>query len=534
MTISKSILMVAAENDALENAKVGGIGDVVRDIPVALAQMGCKVSVVVPSYGVLHSLSDATHIAHYTVLFAGKIEQVNLYRIPLSSTRHATLNIDHMDQVTQWVIDHPAFSPCGVGRIYCNDSNDRPFATDASKFALFSAAVGQGILNSCFGPLDVLHLHDWHAAVLAVLREYDPHYVRLKTLHTVYSVHNLALQGIRPLKGDASSLQGWFANLQYDQERICDPVATHCFNPMRAAIELADKVHAVSPTYATEIQQASHHELGVYGGEGLETYLRSAAQQNRLQGILNGCEYPAGVSYTKLSKSSLIQVMQTTLMHWASRSAALMSAHWLAWQRIENWQNKRERGFLVTSVGRITDQKMRILKLVVLFGGKRQSVLEHLLDLLIDKGTLILLGAGDESYQAFLLGVAGKNANLIYLQGYADDLPLALYQSGDLFLMPSSFEPCGISQMLAMRAGQPCLVHGVGGLNDTVIDDVNGFMFRGETWERQGQHLIERFQDVLQLAEESPNTLTSLSKAAAKARFTWASVAEAYLARLYQ
>lgn len=532
MTISKTILMVAAENDALPDAKVGGIGDVVRDLPVALAEQNCMVHVIVPSYGFLHKLDAAEHVAHYTVFFGDAIEQVNLYRIPQKSTRHAT-GTEADQRVVQWVVDHPGFSPCGPGRIYCNDSSDRPFATDASKYALFCAAVGQAVLNFCFGTLDVLHLHDWHTSLLAVLREYDPHYANLKRLHTVYSVHNLALQGVRPLKGDPSSLQRWFAHLRYDQERICDPLVTHCFNPMRAAIELADRVHAVSPTYAEEIQRPSYHERGIYGGEGLEAHLRSAAVQQRLHGILNGCEYPSGANYLKLSKAALVNVMQSALAQWAARSEQLLSAHWVANLRLQNWQCKKERGFVVTSVGRITEQKARLLKQAVSYNGKRQSAMQHLLDTLGDNGVLILLGSGDEAYQAFLLELAGKNANFIYLQGYSDALSQALYRSGDVFLMPSSFEPCGISQMLAMRAGQPCLVNGVGGLNDTVVDGVNGFIFRGETIEEQGANLVESFVHVLRLSSENPKTLASIGKAAAKVRFTWSAAATEYLAKLY-
>lgn len=524
--------MVAAENDALPDAKVGGIGDVVRDLPVALAEKNCLVHVIVPSYGVLHTLEAAEHVAHYTVFFGNTIEQVNLYRIPQSATRHATgTEVD--DRVVQWVVDHPAFSPCGVGQIYCNDGSDRPFATDASKYALFCAAVGQAALNYSFGALNVLHLHDWHTALLAVLREYDPHYANLKHLHTVYSIHNLALQGVRPFKGDDSSLHTWFSHLQYDQERICDPIVTHCLNPMRAGIELADQVHAVSPSYANEIQRPSDHARGVYGGEGLEAHLRSAAEQGRLQGILNGCEYPIGANYLKLSKATLIDVMQTALAQWAARSVPLLSAHWLANLRLQKWQSKKERGFVMTSVGRITEQKVRILKQVLSYNGKRQSALQHLLDALGEKGLFILLGSGDEAYQAFLLDIAGKNGNFVYLQGYSDNLSQALYKSGDLFLMPSSFEPCGISQMLAMRAGQPCLVNAVGGLNDTVVDGVDGFVFQGPNVAEQGRNLVTSFTQILQMIGENPKKIAAIGKEAAKARFTWSAVAEEYLAKLY-
>lgn len=533
MTSSKTILMVAAENDALPDAKVGGIGDVVRDLPVALAEQHCRVHVIVPSYGFLHEAEAAQQVAHFPVFFANNIEHVNLYRIPQAATRNGADDAVN-DRVTQWVVHHPAFAPCGPKRVYCNDSDDRPFATDANKFALFGAAVGQAILNSWFGELDVLHLHDWHTAVLAVLREYDPHYAQLQSLHTVYSIHNLALQGVRPFEGDASALRSWFPQLQFDRQRICDPNIPHCFNPMRAAIELADKVHAVSPTYAVEIQSSSDRKNGVYGGEGLEAHLRNAAQQQRLHGILNGCEYPAGVPYQKLSKAALASSMQEAVIQWASRTPLLLSAHWLANLRLQSWQSKKERGFVVTSVGRITEQKVRILKFIVQCHGKRQSVLQHLLDQLKHKGVFVLLGSGDDNYQNFFTEVAGKNEHFIYLQGYSDALSQALYKSGDLFMMPSSFEPCGISQMLAMRAGQPCLVHGVGGLKDTVQDGVDGFVFAGENDEIQGQNMLKRFEQILLMAEQNPKDYSAIGKRAHCARFTWTAAAKEYLALLYQ
>jgi starch synthase len=93
--------------------------------------------------------------------------------------------------------------------------------------------------------------------------------------------------------------------------------------------------------------------------------------------------------------------------------------------------------------------------------------------------------------------------------------------------------PCGISQMLAMRAGQPCLVHGVGGLNDTVIDGVSGFVFRGANGDEQGVQLLKRFTEVLQLHQQNPKKFQAIARAAARARFTWETVAKEYLEKLY-
>ena len=303
--------MVAAENDALPNAKVGGIGDVVRDIPLALADQGCDVQVVLPDYGHFAVMPNTQLCGHYVLAFAGTSEQVNLYKVQSATHQHA--------KVTYWALRHKRFSPCGDGRVYCNDDDNRPFATDASKYAFFCAAVAQVIVQGGFGELDVIHLHDWHAALLLVLREYDLSLAPLKKIHTAYTIHNLSLQGVRPFKGDDSSFYVWFPHLIYSPELICDTRAVHCINPMRAGINLADKVHAVSPTYAQEITRKSDVAQGAYGGEGLEGDLIRARDQGRLVGILNGCEYPMSATYIKSPKTRLVPLLIEHLLHWAAK-----------------------------------------------------------------------------------------------------------------------------------------------------------------------------------------------------------------------
>lgn len=97
---------------------------------------------------------------------------------------------------------------------------------------------------------------------MAVLLKFEPRYRKLAKLRLVYTVHNLALQGIRPFKDDDSSLEAWFPSLSYDGQLLCDPRYPHCFNPMRSAINLADKVHVVSPSYSQEVQIASNNAGG--------------------------------------------------------------------------------------------------------------------------------------------------------------------------------------------------------------------------------------------------------------------------------
>jgi len=266
----------------------------------------------------------------------------------------------------------------------------------------------------------------------------------------------------------------------------------------------------------------------------LEVDLVTAQEQNRLLGILNGCEYPAGTSYARYPKSKMIELFKESLMLWMSRSRTMASAHWIAMERIKNWELRREKGTIITSVGRITEQKVRLYETQVVVKNQKKMAIEHMLDALGDRGLFILLGSGDSYYESLLLNVAGRYSNFIFLNGYSEEVSKALYNSGDLFMMPSSYEPCGISQMLSMRAGQPCLVHGVGGLNDTVKDDSNGFVFRGGSGEKQAEHMYKRFTDVLKMIREDRKTFKSIATKAKAARFLWEESAKDYIEKLYK
>ena len=136
--------------------------------------------------------------------------------------------------------------------------------------------------------------------------------------------------------------------------------------------------------------------------------------------------------------------------------------------------------------------------------------------------------------EQFLVEVASRRQNFIYLKGYSELLSQYLYSTGDLFLMPSSFEPCGISQMLATRAGQPCLVHSVGGLADTVQGDSDGFAFSGGDLQGQSANMIYCLEQAVSLKNDDPKNWQKIGKAAAKARFLWSDVASKYQKVLYQ
>ena len=150
-----------------------------------------------------------------------------------------------------------------------------------------------------------------------------------------------------------------------------------------------------------------------------------------------------------------------------------------------------------------------------------------------ERGVFIMLGTGDPDYESFFAEVSANNTNFLFLNNYADQLSRMLYSSGSLFVMPSSYEPCGISQMLAMRDGQPCLVHEVGGLKDTVKHLHNGFSFSGTTFNKQAEQLVITLEDVLKLRENHPQQWQTICDQARESRFLWQDSMAAYIDKLY-
>ena len=512
--------MVAAENDALPKGKVGGIGDVIRDIPKYLALSNQQVSVITPGYLYQSTFHYAEHLFDFDVTFAGQKEKVQLFK----------LHLDGTSGVSQFVLEHELFANAGIGNIYCDDGADRPFASDATKFALFSTALCELLKQHWHSYYDVIHLHDWHSAFIALHRALNPEFKILQKMRCVYTVHNLALQGTRPFADDPSSFQAWFPNLNVEQSLIVDPQYSNCINPARAGINLSDAVHVVSPTYATEVVRPSNEALGFIGGEGLECDLQRIAGEKKLFGILNGCQYDIKLP-KKQSMPKFISQMKDVLMQWMAKHAQVTSAHLIAFERLTRWQTeKNSTGPLVTSVGRLTLQKVALL----MEHDQQQLALASVLDIIKDsKGRLIILGSGDPVLEQQMTALMAEYDHFVFLNGYNDALSQAIYVQGDLFLMPSSFEPCGISQMLAMRAGQPCLVHEIGGLKDTVQHGKTGFCFSGVNKTEQISSLKIELTHALHLYSHDKKAWQQISDNAQKLRFTWQNSIQQYISSLY-
>jgi starch synthase len=146
----------------------------------------------------------------------------------------------------------------------------------------------------------------------------------------------------------------------------------------------------------------------------------------------------------------------------------------------------------------------------------------------------MLLGTGAPEYEAFFREVSYTHPNFIFTNAQSEDLIDSMYLETDLYLMPSLFEPCGISQMLSMRNGNPCFAHATGGLKDTIRHMETGFLFGGDTYEEKITALATVFKQVADLFFEDQNQWKRIGKAAEKERFTWSSAVEEYYRELYQ
>ncbi len=507
--------MAAAENGALPRGKVGGVADVVRDLPPALAEAGWTTTVLTPEYGLFADIDGATCIEEIAVAFAGDDLSVRVYELPSTA-----------DNVRHIAFAHERFAPQGPG-IYCDDGSARPFASDAGKFALFSAAAATWV-RDLETPPDVVHLHDWHAALYCLLRESDPAFAALQNIHTVYTIHNLALQGIRPLADDESSLAAWYPHLDYRLADVVDPRFGDTVNPMATAIRLADAVNTVSPTYANEILLSNDPARGFRGGEGLEDVLSEVASAGNLVGILNGCEYPQ-MDRRRPGWRRLLDTIGKEVYEWIVAHRGPRAAHEASLEKLRALPGRRPK-HLLTSIGRLTEQKAALFLERTSEGA---TAIEKILGSHADDTVLIVLGSGDPHYEGEFHEIARHHRNFLFLNGYSETFSDLLYRAGDLFLMPSSFEPCGISQMLAMRASQPCVVHAVGGLKDTVIHDVNGFTFSGDSPVAQAEGFVDAVDRAIAMRNLDPERWLRIRSRAQGERFSWALAAERYSESLY-
>lgn len=405
------IMFVAAEGAPF--AKTGGLGDVIGALPKSLVKNGNEVAVVLPYYDMV------------AAKFGDQVEDV-LYFYTELGWRRAYVGVKRLvrDGVTFYFIDNQDYF--FRGSVYGEWD-------DGERFAFFQLAALELMEKVDFIP-DILHVHDYHTAMIPFLLKEKYHWINAyKNIKTVFTIHNIEFQG----QFDPGMLGELFS---VGAERYEDGTLrwNDCLNWMKAAVLYSDRVTTVSPSYAQEIMTPEF-------GKGLDQVMRM--ESGKLSGIVNGID--TDLLDPETDPYLVAHFSADDLSGKAKDKAALQERVGLP---------VRSDVPLIGIVSRLTDQKGFDL------------VVNELNNILQNDLQVVVLGTGYADYENAFAWF-GHNYPEKMSANITFDLELAqqIYAACDIFLMPSAFEPCGLSQMMAMRYGTLPLVHEVGGLRDTVI-----------------------------------------------------------------
>ena len=403
-----------AASECVPYIKTGGLADVVGALPKQLKKLGAEVRVILPLY------------REVNVKFRSQMEHVTYFYVNLGWRRqYCGIEMLKADGVTFYFIDNEFYynRPAVYG--WGGDEGER--------FAFFDKAVLEALPLIDYKP-DVLHCHDWQTGLIPMLlkRQYGalPFY---QGIHTVFTIHNLQYQGVFGMDYVEDLLGfGWDA---YTSDKL-EFFGAASF--MKGGLVYADELTTVSPTYAGEIQTA-------YYGERLDGLLR--ARKDSLTGILNGIDTD---DYNPARDENLPEVYNSVsyAKHKAANKEELQKALGL---------EVRPDVPLIGMVSRLSSQKG--LDLV-------ERVLPEIMNLDVQ---LVVLGMGEEKYVNLFNWAAHRYEGKVVSRNQMDNvLAHRIYGACDMFLMPSAFEPCGLSQMIALRYGTVPIVRETGGLKDTV------------------------------------------------------------------
>lgn len=475
---SKKMQIVFASAECAPFVKTGGLGDVAGSLPAALVRAGAEVIVMVPKYATIKDEYKAQmeHFADFYVSLGWRNEYCGLEKL------------EH-DGVTYMFVDNERYF-----------ARDYPygFFDDGERFAFFSKAITESLQHLPAGfECDILHCNDWQTALAPVfLREFYqglPLYDRVKT---VFSIHNVAFQGqfsdtvmedilgVAHIPAAATQLR-------------CDACS---INYMLGALHYADAITTVSPTYAGEIQTPEF-------GEGLDGVLRERSYA--LQGILNGIDVAAFDPATD------------------KRIAANYTVDDRSGKAVCKAKLQEELGL------EVRDDRPLMVMVTRLTRQKGMDLVMYALDRILAGGVQVaVLGTGDRDYEDGLRYFQDKYPGTMAARIEFDPaLSQRMYAAADMFLMPSKFEPCGLSQIIAMRYGTLPIVRETGGLKDTVIPyneftgEGTGFSFTNFNGDEMGDAVFR----AARLFWDNREAWNQLVTQAMSQDFSWTRSADKYL-----
>ena len=455
--------------------KTGGLADVVGSLPKELVAQDAEVAVMIPKYRQIEDyyILRMQHVCHFNL-------QLGSYSV------FCGVDMIEQDGVKFWFIDNLAMF--GGDKIYTGNEED------GFRFAFFCRAVLESFKYMDYYP-DVIHCNDWQTGLVPVLlNDQYRHLDHYRDIHTVYTIHNLKFQGIFDWHRINSVLglnEGYFSpnNLEF----------YGLLSFMKAGLVFANRITTVSPTYAEEIRTG-------YFGERMDGLLR--ARQNVLSGILNG------IDTISFDPNTDIQIP-------AHYNASDMSNKKICKAKLQEDLGLERRDVpLIGLVSRLTAQKGLDLITCVLNDIMRMDV------------QMIIVGTGDAYFEnAFRDAQYRFPGRFVACLRHDEAIARQTYAACDMYLMPSQFEPCGLSQMIAMRYGTIPIVRETGGLRDSVLpynwytDDGNGFSFH----DYNAHDMLHVMEHAVGYWYDDKPMWTRLMKRAMKTDFSWAASARKYM-----
>lgn len=466
------ILFVVSEVEDL--VKTGGLADVGKALPLALAELGHQLVIVMPYYRQLATRFNVDDYGDKQSIEAGQ----KVYEFSVKALQ--------LENVQVLAVDYPEyFDRKGL---YSDDYHAYP--DNAERFAFFASAALHTSKSAGFQP-DIIHCNDWHTALTPYFVSQDDSGFFEKS-RTVFTIHNGAYQGTH--KYD----QIPFLQAHYQLHSQLDGDA---LNFVRMGIRYANKINAVSPNYAAELLTplGSHHLHDEF--------------QNRhsdVSGILNGCDYS---QWDPVSDEHIA----------ANYSYADMSGKKACKSELQKELGlpKKVRIPVIGMVCRLTEQKGFSFILPIL-----HKLMQH-------EVQLAIIGTGDPEISAFLRDVAEKHPKkMAFIEDFSVRKAHMIEAGSDFFLMPSLFEPCGLNQMYSLAYATLPIVRAVGGLKDTVVDvaeypeQATGFVFE----QPDSEALLSCIQRALLFYHELPKVFEQTKVRAMQSRFTWQDAAKDYQA----
>ncbi len=474
--MDRRLRIISVASEVAPYSKTGGLADVAKGLPKALASLHHEVSIMTPWYSFMKSQHlTFADVSLRTVIVVGKIKyDVEVKRLPIRKNFNVYFLI--------------------IPKLFCKRSNIYGYDDDNLRFLVFNLSVLKVADLLGIKP-HIIHCHDWQTGLipnfLALKRK---NYPTLKSTKTLFTIHNLAFQ---------AGVDWWRIDKRHRDNGKGIPKTSardlHAVNFTKRAIRYADMINTVSIRYAQEILTPEY-------GQGLERALQE--REHDLYGIINGIDYavnnPAFDTYIKYK--------------YDQRSLDRKVRNKLLLQKEAGFEQKKDIP-LIGVVNRLTEQKGFAL------------IMETIEVLMRQQLQIVVVGSGQREYIQFFRNIARKHPKKIgIITPFTEEMASKVYAGSDIFLMPSRYEPCGISQLISMRYGSIPIVHETGGLSDTITNynprtgKGSGFVFRSYT---SGDFLIALARAFETFGHEK--AWEHLMRQAMRESYAWALPAKKYV-----